>query len=145
MKLTICSSAHFAHESREIKRKLEKKGVEALLYPQTVKVREKTMTVDEFYVMRKKNLTEELLKTKKQLMDEHIDKIKNSDAILVLNFDKPKNRGYVGGNSFLEMGVAYALAKKVFIWKKPSNTLPYYEEIMAMRPIIIEENLEKIE
>lgn len=145
MKLTICSSAHFAHESREIKRKLEKKGVEALLYPQTVKVREKTMTVDEFYVMRKKNLTEELLETKKQLMDEHIDKIKNSDAILVLNFDKPKNRGYVGGNSFLEMGVAYALAKKVFIWKKPSNTLPYYEEIMAMRPIIIEENLEKIE
>lgn len=103
------------------------------------------MTVDEFYVMRKKSLTEDLLETKKQLMDEHIDKIKSSDAILVLNFDKPKNRGYVGGNSFLEMGVAYALAKKVFIWKKPSNTLPYYEEIMAMRPIIIEENLEKIE
>jgi len=41
MKLTICSSAHFAHESREIKRKLEKKGVEALLYPQNVKVKGK--------------------------------------------------------------------------------------------------------
>jgi nucleoside 2-deoxyribosyltransferase len=144
MRLTICSSAYFAHESQEIKRKLWKKGVEALLYPQIVKLKEKTITVDEFYAMRKKNLNEELLKTKKQLMDEHIDKIKNSDAILILNFDRPKIRGYVGGNSFLEMGVAYALGKKVFMWKRPSKTLPYYEEIMAMRPIIIEENLERI-
>jgi nucleoside 2-deoxyribosyltransferase len=145
MRLTICSSAHFAHESQEIKKKLEKKGVEALLYPGIVKVRGKTMTVDEFYTMRKKNLTEEFLETKKQLMDEHIDKIKNSDAVLILNFDKAKIRGYVGGNSFMEMGVAYALGKKVFIWKKPSNNLPYYEEIMAMRPNIIEEDLERIE
>jgi nucleoside 2-deoxyribosyltransferase len=144
MRLTICSSAHFAHESQEIKKKLEKKGVETFLYPGIVKVREKMMTVDEFYTMRKKSLTEELLETKKQLMDEHIDKIKNSDAVLILNFDKTKIRGYVGGNSFMEMGVAYALGKKVFIWKKPSNNLPYYEEIMAMRPTIIEENLEKI-
>lgn len=128
----------------EIKRKLEKRGVEVLLYPQTVKLGETTVSVDEFYVMRKKNLTEELLKAKRQLMDEHIDKIRNSDAILVLNFDKPQNCGYIGGNSFLEMGVAYALGKKVFIWKKPSNILPYYEEIVAMSPIIIEENLEKI-
>jgi hypothetical protein len=36
------------------------------------------------------------------------------------------------------------LAKKVFIWKKPPNTLPYYEEIMAIDQTIIEENLEKI-
>jgi nucleoside 2-deoxyribosyltransferase len=144
MRLTICSSATFAQESREIRKKLEEKGVDALLYPQTVRVKKKTMNVREFYAMRKKNLTEELLTTKKQLMDEHIDKIKNSDAVLILNFDKPKNPGYVGGNSFLELGVAYALGKKVFIWKKPTDTLPYYEEIMAMRPIIIEEDLEKI-
>lgn len=144
MRLTICSSARFAQESREIKKKLEEKGVEALLYPQMVKVKTKTMTVREFYAMRKKSLTEELLATKKGLMDEHIDKIKNSDAVLILNFDKPKSPGYIGGNSFLEMGVAYALGKKVFIWKRPTDTLPYYEEIMAMRPIMIEEDLEKV-
>jgi nucleoside 2-deoxyribosyltransferase len=144
MRLTICSSAHFAKESREIKKKLKEKGVNALLYPQIVKVRKKTMTVREFYAMRKKKLTEELLTAKQKLMDEHFDKIKNSDAVLILNFDKPKNPGYVGGNSYLEMGVAYALGKKVFIWKRPTDTLPYYEEIMAMHPTIIEEDLEKI-
>jgi hypothetical protein len=30
-------------------------------------------------------------------------------------------------------------------WKKPSENLPYFEEIMALNPISIEENLEKIE
>jgi nucleoside 2-deoxyribosyltransferase len=77
-------------------------------------------------------------------MGEHIEKIKNSDAILVLNFDKPRHRGYVGGNTFLEMGIAYCLGKKVFIWKKPSGRTSYFEEIMAMNPINIEEDLERI-
>jgi hypothetical protein len=57
-------------------------------------------------MMRKKKLSRELLVTKKQLMDEQIDKIRNSDAVLILNFDKPKNPGYIGGNTFLEMGIA---------------------------------------
>ena len=144
MILTICSSARFAKESQEIKKKLEENGVDALLYPQMVSVKKKTVTAHEFHAMRKKNLTKELLKVKKQLMDEHIAKIKNSDAILVLNFDRPKSPGYIGGNSFLEMGIAYALGKRVFIWKRPTKALRYYEEIMAMQPIVIREDLEKI-
>lgn len=144
MILIICSSARFAKESREIKEKLDEKGVDALLYPQMVRVKKKTVTAGEFHAMRKKNLTKELLTVKKQLMDEHIAKIKNSDAVLVLNFDRPKSPRYIGGNSFLEMGIAYALGKKVFIWKRPTKTLPYYEEIMAMRPTIIEEDLGKM-
>jgi len=94
--------------------------------------------------MRKNNLTDNLLKIKTKLIDKHIEKIKNSDAILVLNFDKGGIKGYIGGNSFLEMGIAYYLNKKIFIWKKPSESLPYFEEIMALKPIIINENLEKI-
>lgn len=145
MRIAICSSALFARQSREVKEKLEKRGFEVFLYPQKVEVDGKTIDVGEYYKMRKNNLTDELLKIKKQLIDEHIEKIKNSDAILVLNLDKRENRGYVGGNTFLEMGIAYFLGKKVFIWKKPSENLPYFEEIIALNPISIEENLEKIE
>ncbi len=144
MRLTICSSAHFARRSQEIKTKLEKKGVETLLYPSIIKVRDKMMTANEFYRLRKRKLTKEFLDTKKQLIDEHIDKIKKSDAVLILNFDKSKTVGYIGGNTFLEMGVAYALGKRVFLWKKPSSRLPYYEEIMALYPTIIEEDLDRI-
>jgi nucleoside 2-deoxyribosyltransferase len=145
MRIAICSSALFAKQSREIKEKLEKRGFEVFLYPQKVEVNGKMIDVSEYHRMRKSNLTQELLKIKRKLIDEHIEKIKNSDAILVLNFDKGEDRGYVGGNTFLEMGIAYCLGKKVFVWKRPSENLPYFEEIMALNPILIEENLEKIE
>jgi nucleoside 2-deoxyribosyltransferase len=144
MRIAICSSALFAKQSREIKEKLEKRGFEVFLYPQKVEVNGKMIDVGEYHRMRKSNLTQELLKTKRKLIDEHIEKIKNSDAILVLNLDKGEDRGYVGGNTFLEMGIAYCLGKKVFVWKRPSENLPYFEEIMALNPILIEENLEKI-
>jgi nucleoside 2-deoxyribosyltransferase len=144
MRIAICSSAEFAKESQKIKEKLEKKGLEVLLYPQTVTINQNTIDVCEYYKMRKKELTPEVLDAKRQLMNEHIDKIKISDAVLILNFDKPQMKGYVGGNTFLEMGIAYCLGKKVFIWKTPSESLPYFEEIAAMKPVNIEENLEKI-
>jgi nucleoside 2-deoxyribosyltransferase len=144
MRIAICSSALFAKQSREIKEKLEKIGFEVFLYPQKVEVNGKMIDVGEYHKMRKSNLTQELLKIKGKLIDEHIEKIKNSDAILVLNLDKGEDRGYVGGNTFLEMGIAYCLGKKVFVWKRPSEDLPYFEEIMALNPILIEENLEKI-
>jgi len=144
VKITLCSSIQFAEQAHEIKEELERRGFEALLYPQTVKVNQDNIDVKEYYAMRKKNLTPELVKVKQSLMDEHFEKIKKSDAVLVLNFDLPQKKGYVGGNTFLEMGIAYCLNKKVFIWKKPSKDLSYFEEIMAMDPINIEGNLNKI-
>jgi nucleoside 2-deoxyribosyltransferase len=144
MKIAICSSAVFAKQSREIKEKLEKIGLEAFLYPQSVRLRHKTVDVSEYYLMRKKKLTPELLDVKRQLMDKHFATIRECDAILVLNFDRQRKRGYVGGNTFLEMGIAYWLGKKVYIWKKPSKRLPYFEEIMAINPINIEESVERI-
>lgn len=145
MRIAICSSALFARQSRKIKEKLDKMGFEVFLYPEKVEVGGKAIDVDEYYKMRKNNLTRELLNVKRRLIDEHIEKIKRSDAVLVLNLDKDEDRGYVGGNTFLEMGIAYFLGKKVFIWKKPSEDLPYFEELMALDPIFIEEDLEKIE
>ena len=144
MKIAICSSALFAKQSREIKEKLEKRGLEVFLYPQSVRLRHETVDVSEYYSMRKKKLTPELLGAKRQLMDKHFATIRECDAILVLNFDRQRKRGYVGGNTFLEMGIAYWLGKKVFIWKKPSERLPYSEEIMAINPINVEENVERI-
>ncbi len=144
MKITICSSAFFTKETYEIKQKLEEKGHEVFVYPKEIEVNGKTIHVIEYYKMRKDDLTDDLLKIKTMLVDKHIEKIKNSDAILVLNLDKDGKDGYIGGNTFLEMGIAYYLNKKIFLWKKPSESLPYFEEIMALNPIIINENIEEI-
>jgi len=144
MKITICSSAFFTKETYKIKQKLEEKEHEVFVYPQEIKVNGKIIHITDYYKMRKDNLTDDLLKIKTMLIDRHIERIKNSDAILVLNLDKDGENGYIGGNTFLEMGIAYYLNKKIFLWRKPSENLSYYEEIMALNPIIINENIEKI-
>jgi len=125
MKITICSSAFFARETYKIKQKLEEKGHEVFVYPQEIEVNGKTIHVTDYYKMRKDNLTGDLLKIKTTLVDKHIEKIKNSNAVLVLNLDKDGKNGYIGGNTFLEMGIAYYLNKKIFLWKKPSENLSH--------------------
>lgn len=144
MKITICSSAFFTKETYEVKQKLEEKEHEVFVYPQEIEINGKTVHATDYYKMRRDKLTDDLLKIKTKLIDKHIEKIKNSDAVLVLNFDKNGKDGYIGGNTFLEIGIAYYLNKKIFIWKNPSENLPYFEEIAALNPIIINENLERV-
>jgi hypothetical protein len=144
MKITICSSAFFTKETYEIKQRLEERGHEVFVYPQEIEINRKTIHVTDYYKMRKDNLTDDLLKIKTKLIDKHIERIKNSNAILVLNLDKDGKDGYIGGNTFLEMGIAYYLNKKIFLWKKPSENLSYFEEIMGLNPIVINEKLEEI-
>ena len=145
MKITICSSAFFIKEVEKVKQKLEEKGYQVFIFPQKVELEGEILEVTQFYEMRKEDyFNEAYWKLKNKLMEEHIRKIERSDAILVLNHDKDGIPGYIGGNTFLEMGLAYYLNKKIFLWKKPSENLPFFEEIMALKPIIIDENLEKI-
>ena len=50
---------------------------------------------------------------------------------------------YIGGNSFLEMGFAFVLEKKIYLL----NQIPeigYRDEIEAMNPIMLEGDLNKI-
>ncbi len=64
----------------------------------------------------------------------HYRKIVNADAVLILNYEKRGIIGYIGGNSLIEMGYAYALEKKIYLL----NTVPdmsYTDEIIAMKPV----------
>ena len=144
MKITICSSAFFARESYELKKKLEEEGHVVFIYPKEVEISGRSVPIEEFYEMRKKELTEGLLEVKARLIEEHIKRIERSDAILVLNLDKKGKEGYIGGNTFMEIAIAFYLNKKIFLWKEPSKDLPYYEEIMAMKPIIIGGDVKKV-
>jgi len=77
------------------------------------------------------------------LIRDYFNVIKNADAILIANFEKNKIKNYIGGNSFLEMGFAHVLNKKIFIF----NNIPemiYTDEIKAMQPIVLNGNLTKI-
>lgn len=72
------------------------------------------------------------------------DKLKKSDALLVVNNSlKNGRKNYISGSSFLEMGFAHALGKKIFLLQGIPE-LSYKDEIMAMKPVILNGNLNKI-
>ncbi len=74
---------------------------------------------------------------------EHFKKIEQSDAILVLNYEKNGVAGYIGGNTFLEMGVAYWLAKKIYLLY-PVPEMDYKTEMHAMLPVILGGDLSRL-
>ena len=73
----------------------------------------------------------------------HYKLITNSDAILVLNYDKKGVKNYVGGNFLMEMGFAHVHNKKVFLLN-PAPELSYTDEINAMTDMVVNGDLHKI-
>lgn len=133
MKIVICASMAFAKEIVEGKTGLEKMGHEVVV-PENMELHlEKTLSSSES--------TEE--KIKDDLIRRYFNKIKDGDAVLVLNYEKNGIENYVGGNTFLEMGFAYILEKPIYLL----NEIPevsYKDEIVAMQPLVLHGNLEMI-
>jgi len=82
-------------------------------------------------------------KVKNDLIREYYREIGDSDSILVINENINGVKNYIGGNSFLEMGFAHVLNKKIFLLN-PIPEIGYKDEILAMQPIILEGDLSQI-
>ena len=70
--------------------------------------------------------------------------IVNSDAVLVLNFDKEQRKNHIGGNTLMEMGFAHVNDKKVFVHNPLPEDSPYLDELQALATKIIYGDLKKI-
>lgn len=75
-------------------------------------------------------------KIKHDLIRGYYEKIKDGDAILVINIERRGVKGYIGGNSFLEMGFAHIFSKPIYLLEDIPD-VNYRDEIETMRPIII--------
>lgn len=136
MKIIICGSITAAREILDIKAKLEASGHEVEI-PHGVKNKE-------FWERTElSNLEKAGDKIKHDLIRGYYEKIKNYDAVLIVNVDKRDVKNYIGGNTFLEMGFAHALNKKLYCLN-PLPELSYTAELAAMEPIIINNNLNLI-
>ncbi len=82
-------------------------------------------------------------KINNDLIRDYYEKIKASDAILVVNCDLNGVAGYVGGNSFLEIGFAHVLGKKIFLLNDLPNSF-FKDELIAMQPTILSGELKII-
>ncbi len=138
MKITVCGSMSFAVEMLQAKQLLEQGGHVCFL-PSGV----------EEYAQNKvvKIGGSEGAKRKIQhdFINKHYREIEKSDAILILNYDKKGIKNYIGGNSFLEMGFAHVLGKKIFLLNDIPDLELIKQEIEAMLPIVLNGDFGKLE
>ena len=129
MKIVLCSSAKYFDKLIVIQKQLEKKGHEVLL-----------PSMEDYHHLEETALA----KIQCHLIKEHFHKINESDAIYIANYDKNDIEGYIGGNSFLEMGKAFDMGIPIFLMKDIPKGISYREEILALQPIVIGEDFDKI-
>lgn len=78
------------------------------------------------------------------LMKQHLKKITDSDAVLIFNEDKNGIENYIGGNTLMEMAFAYAQGLEIFLFK-PAPDVSYKDEILGMKPIILNGDLQALD
>jgi hypothetical protein len=132
MKIFIAGSMKFAKEMLRAKIELEGNGHEVFA------------PIDVEKCVSNPNLSEDIeYCIEKDIIRTHFKIIENCDAILVLNHDKNGIKGYVGGNTLMDMGIAHFLNKKIFIL----NSIPDIScavEIKIMQPTVLNGDLNKI-
>lgn len=137
MTITICGSMEFHEEMRRVKKQLEDLGFITLV-PKSIELMDTIgyvhPTIDEARIDAK---------IQHDFIREHFRKIEKSDAILVVNYDKKGIPYYIGGNTFLEIGLAYWLGKKIYLLH-PIPEMEYKTEMHAMQPIVLNGDLSKI-
>ena len=99
-------------------------------------------TKNEFYAgSEEEKIT---FKIEHDLIHEHFHEIDKAAVILVLNYEKKSIPGYVGGNTFLEMGYAFGLEKKIYLLY-PVPDMDYKVEMHAMKPLVLDGDLSKLQ
>jgi nucleoside 2-deoxyribosyltransferase len=144
MKIAICGSIAFSLEMGEAAKELEEMGHEVHLPYYAEKILRGEVGHDEFMAEKEKSGDAKFRESADvDLIKRYFRLIGESDAVFILNLDKNGVDNYIGGNTLIEMGFAYALDKKIFLF----NSIPemsYTDEIVAMKPIVLNGELSNI-
>ena len=142
MKITICGSLHFFREMHTAAKQLRSLGHEVML-PHTAEE-----------LLRGEIKSEQIAEEKAQgiihkraiqgdLIRRHQKRIQEADAILVINPEKQGIAGYIGGNTFLEMGFAHVLHKSIYLLYSVTGHA-YQAEIDTMKPVVLNGQLDRL-
>jgi hypothetical protein len=154
MKITICGSIAFYTEISALRDSLQAQGHEVQIPELEHEAPhdfggEKKINFAQ-YIEEKGGIDafekgHEVFMLKKNAILDHFKKIEWADAILVANYNKKGIQGYVGGNTLIEIGVAFYLKKKIFILNPIGSELSYKIEILGMDPTVVHGNLDLIQ
>ena len=136
MKIVICGSMRLSKKMLQIKEELTELGHLVVLPRHT----EEYATLETSDHMHKESVKN---KIDHDLIRQYFSEIEKSDAILVINDMLKGVPNYIGGNSFLEMGFAHVLNKPIYLLRDIPE-VGYKDEIEAMSPVVIKEDLSRI-
>lgn len=135
MKIVVCGSMSAAKQMVEIKNVLERSGHEVVI-PKNCE----EYASGEIPVENNRESIEH--KIEHDLINKYFDLIKESDAVVVANYDKGEIKNYIGGNSFIEAAFAHVLKKKLY-FINPIPEMIYSDELRALQPVVLNGDLKK--
>lgn len=137
--IVICSSASFYEKLFSIEKELKKLGYKVIL-PKIAHRMKKTKNFNvDYYKTWYKNPKD--YSKKQSLMNTHFKKIIKGDAILVTNFNKKGIKGYIGGNTLMEITIAYHYKKQIFILNEIEENSPIKEEVLGVTSAFLKGDL----
>ena len=136
MKIGVIGSMQFTNKMVEICDKLNNLGHNAFLTDlHRSMIGKNDNEIDKIKIYQKNNM---------DAIKEFWKAMQGADAVLVLNFDKNGIKNYIGGNTLIEIGFAHVLNQKIFLWNNIPEIQFYKTEIEAVKPIIINGDINKI-
>ena len=136
MTITICGSMQFYQKMLDVNKQLKSFGY-------TVYVPSGAYDINKNEAFKDTDEEKTLMKVEYDVIREHFQYISKSDAILVVNYEKKGIPGYVGGNTFLEMGLAFWHNIPIFLLN-PVPEMDYVTEMKALQPIVLYGDLSAI-
>lgn len=133
MKVCICCSLTFTDEVLALAGELKRLGHEVLLPNSVIAGSIKDPNFDPVQA-----------KISTGNVNKHIDKVRQSDAVLVCNYDKKGIKGYIGANTFLEIAAAHYFGKPIFTLN-PLPDQPYiHDEIQSFGIKVLNNDLKAL-
>jgi nucleoside 2-deoxyribosyltransferase len=78
------------------------------------------------------------------LISEHFRKIEKSDAVLVVNLTRGDIKNYIGANTFLEIGFAHYLGKRIYLLHSIPNQPYILDEILAIGAKVLDGDIRNL-
>jgi len=140
MRVYVLGSTSFVKEMVASVDKIKAAGHDGWIHPRYIDYANDSDDID-FQRMMKGEAAK--VKIDNDYLNDHYRNILASDAIFVVNQEKNGIANYIGGNVLMELGQAYVNKKKIFLLN-PIPDMPYKDEIIAVKPVVIDGDFSKI-
>ena len=142
LNLAICASASFYKEVIAFSYELEKLNINVILPMTAAKMKSEHRENDEATIDW---ATADIgYRGKSALIRGHFNEITESDAILVMNYEKHGKENYIGPNVLMEMAIAFYLSKPIYILNGQPENSPLIDEILGLEPIFLNGDINQL-